>query len=572
MTTAVGVRCLSEFAAVGSIFAIEKGPAAVASGFGRGKSGQALIPRSDFFGDVASSSVSCSGRSSSSSIPRRRGSPLYAIADQATREVDEGQRKKGEDPFTDVAPAAEKVPYNWQEQWYPLYMTSEIPKDGPLALTVYDRNLVVFYDGDGKLNCLEDRCPHRAAKLSEGQLMDGRLECLYHGWQFEGDGTCAKIPQLAPGAKIPKRACARSYAVKDSQGILWVWMADARTAPYEKVPYYEHYDKPGWGDYSTIHELPYDYSILVENVLDPAHIPISHDRTDSGAKRELAQAMVFDLKERTDLGFAGNWYNISTPETVNFTRFHAPSMVYNEVKRTGRDGIESHFSATVLTRPTGQGKCMLILRFGFSRSDGKPFTAITRIPKWIIHSTGTTILEQDMGFLSAQNETMVRENKPTKDFYLNLKSQDVWVDEYRKWMDKVGHGMPYYFGHRTLSPPPISALQEHSPAGLTATISSTYPSKGAFGHKYARDPTNRYFRHVVHCKPCRTALSNFEKAQKASLVLGLLSAGVATIMSKPVYRTAFVIVGFLMSLAYYLCGLGIKRITENYVRPHRNRL
>lgn len=26
--------------------------------------------------------------------------------------------------------------------------------------------------------------------------MDGRIECLYHGWQFEGDGKCVKIPQV----------------------------------------------------------------------------------------------------------------------------------------------------------------------------------------------------------------------------------------------------------------------------------------------------------------------------------------------------------------------------------------
>jgi hypothetical protein len=36
----------------------------------------------------------------------------------------------------------------------------------------------------------------RLAKLSEGQVIDGRLECLYHGWQFEGEGQCVKIPQV----------------------------------------------------------------------------------------------------------------------------------------------------------------------------------------------------------------------------------------------------------------------------------------------------------------------------------------------------------------------------------------
>ncbi|VAH04793.1 unnamed protein product [Triticum turgidum subsp. durum] len=26
--------------------------------------------------------------------------------------------------------------------------------------------------------------------------VDGKLECLYHGWQFDGQGKCVKIPQV----------------------------------------------------------------------------------------------------------------------------------------------------------------------------------------------------------------------------------------------------------------------------------------------------------------------------------------------------------------------------------------
>ncbi|KAL3655722.1 hypothetical protein CASFOL_000118 [Castilleja foliolosa] len=72
---------------------------------------------------------------------------------------------------------------------------------GSKPLQIWDKE-----DGNGELRCYEDRCPHsffglsgasqsnifmcRLAKLSEGQLFDGRLECLYHGWQFEGNGKC----------------------------------------------------------------------------------------------------------------------------------------------------------------------------------------------------------------------------------------------------------------------------------------------------------------------------------------------------------------------------------------------
>jgi len=98
--------------------------------------------------------------------------------------------------------------------------------------------------------------------------------------------------QLVPGAKIPKQACAKSYAVKISQEVIWVWLGDKASANPEKLPWFEHYAREGFQHISAIHELPYDYSILLENLMDPAHIPISHDRTDPSAVRENAQALV----------------------------------------------------------------------------------------------------------------------------------------------------------------------------------------------------------------------------------------------------------------------------------------
>lgn len=106
------------------------------------------------------------------------------------------ESEDGEILIKEEGPLYNRNEYNWENEWYPLYLAAEVPKDAPLGLTVFDKQLVLYEDGNGVLQCYEDRCPHRAAKLSEGQLMEGRLECLYHGWQFEGDGKCVKIPQV----------------------------------------------------------------------------------------------------------------------------------------------------------------------------------------------------------------------------------------------------------------------------------------------------------------------------------------------------------------------------------------
>jgi phenylpropionate dioxygenase-like ring-hydroxylating dioxygenase large terminal subunit len=51
---------------------------------------------------------------------------------------------------------------------------------------------------------------------------DGRIECGYHGWAFEGGGRCTRIPQLAAGKKIPRACDAPAHSVHVADGIVWV--------------------------------------------------------------------------------------------------------------------------------------------------------------------------------------------------------------------------------------------------------------------------------------------------------------------------------------------------------------
>ena len=46
----------------------------------------------------------------------------------------------------------------------------------------------------GEVYALRDICPHRAAPLSAGRLVEDTVECPYNGWRFRTDGACAAIP------------------------------------------------------------------------------------------------------------------------------------------------------------------------------------------------------------------------------------------------------------------------------------------------------------------------------------------------------------------------------------------
>ncbi|KAL0330166.1 UNVERIFIED_CONTAM: protein, chloroplastic [Sesamum radiatum] len=493
---------------------------------------------------------------------------LSAVAE----EISAGAQDEGDQSVIqeEVIGQKETASYNWTEEWYPLYLTKNVPDDAPLGLTVFDKQVVLYRDGNGVLRCYEDRCPHRLAKLSEGQLFDGRLECLYHGWQFDGNGKCVKIPQLPTGAKIPKSACVKTYEIRDSQGVIWIWMSHKKPPNPDKLPRFEIFDRPGCQDTSTIHELPYDHSILLENLMDPAHVPISHDRTDFSAKREDAAALFFEVTERTDRGFAGHWGREIDRAGPNykpyFLRFEAPCVLQNNREFIDKNGEKQYAAGLFLCRPSGQGKSMLIVRFAITN---KPPLLFRLIPEWYIHQNACKVFEQDMGFLSSQNEILMKEKVPTRELYINLRSSDTWVAEYRKWMDKVGHGMPYHFGHSTISLPEYPAVLEHAPAGFVANLSASQPAKGGIGTMHAPNPANRYFRHVIHCKRCTNDLKSFQAWKNALSVAALVSTALAVLISGRQWKALLLFSTTLCLAGIHICSTAIALNTTNFIRTHR---
>ena len=69
----------------------------------------------------------------------------------------------------------------------------------------------------------------KIATLQEGRVDEnGWLQCSYHGWSFDGDGSCRRIPQASsegPEARAAgsPRACAVKLPTMISQGLLFVW-------------------------------------------------------------------------------------------------------------------------------------------------------------------------------------------------------------------------------------------------------------------------------------------------------------------------------------------------------------
>lgn len=81
--------------------------------------------------------------------------------EQKSEEEEEGDVFVGPTSKEEVRGERHVVDYDWTEEWYPLYLTKDVPDDAPLGLTVFHKQLVLFRDASGQFRCYEDRCPHR---------------------------------------------------------------------------------------------------------------------------------------------------------------------------------------------------------------------------------------------------------------------------------------------------------------------------------------------------------------------------------------------------------------------------
>ncbi|KAF8403964.1 hypothetical protein HHK36_012072 [Tetracentron sinense] len=222
--------------------------------------------------------------------------------------------------------------FDWFSQWYPVAPVCDLDKRVPYGKKVMGLDIVVWWDrNESKWQVFNDTCPHRLAPLSEGRIDQwGRLQCVYHGWCFGGTGDCKFIPQAPPdGPPVHtfKKACATVYPSTMQNNIVWFWPS---TDPQykdilmkKKPPYISELDDPSFSGLMGAREIPYGYEVLVENLMDPSHVPYAHYgiMQDDQADREGGRPLEINVETLDINGFLAN-------QEWAYSKFIPPCLFY----------------------------------------------------------------------------------------------------------------------------------------------------------------------------------------------------------------------------------------------------
>lgn len=161
--------------------------------------------------------------------------------------------------------------------WYVVARSVEVTIR-PLGVRLWHHPIVLYRDRYQKVHALEDRCPHRQVKLSEGKVLENYLECAYHGWRFNQEGNCISIPYLTENQKLPNCQI-NTYPTQEIDGFIWIFLGKYHILQEQimtplRMPEWDHLNYIG--TVSTI-DFQGHFSFLIENLMDMYHGHLHHD-------------------------------------------------------------------------------------------------------------------------------------------------------------------------------------------------------------------------------------------------------------------------------------------------------
>jgi 3-phenylpropionate/trans-cinnamate dioxygenase ferredoxin component len=89
-------------------------------------------------------------------------------------------------------------------EWVAVASLADCQGDGCVHATAGGGEKLVLVRWEGELFALEDRCSHRDFPLSDGDVEDGELECVFHGARFDvRTGKATRLPAIRPVRTFP---------------------------------------------------------------------------------------------------------------------------------------------------------------------------------------------------------------------------------------------------------------------------------------------------------------------------------------------------------------------------------
>jgi len=217
--------------------------------------------------------------------------------------------------------------------WYPVLASYRV-QDAPIGITRLGENVAVWRDRDGSIHAIEDRCPHRGARLSKGWNLGNRLACWYHGVETDATGTVVDVPAVET-SPLKGRRCVKSYPAKETKGAIFLYFGDEAHADPCELTLPEELTSEEYDAFLCTAMWECNYRYAVDNVMDPMHGSYLHAKSHSMAfgdkkaemkVRNTPTGLIFEKTGQRGVNFdwvewgetGAHWMRLSIPYRTRY--------------------------------------------------------------------------------------------------------------------------------------------------------------------------------------------------------------------------------------------------------------
>jgi len=182
--------------------------------------------------------------------------------------------------------------------WQPVYVAADLARETMVPIHIMGERFTLYRGASGTAHVVGFRCPHRNTQLSPGWVRGDAVQCLYHGWTFDGEGRCIARP-----GEQPPGPCAHvslpAYPTREHAGLIYAYFGPGEPPAFPEIPGFE---PVGLIENLAI-DFPCNWFQTYENQVDEVHAAFVHSYSRSHIALGREQALPETLVTETDYGF-----------------------------------------------------------------------------------------------------------------------------------------------------------------------------------------------------------------------------------------------------------------------------
>ncbi len=276
---------------------------------------------------------------------------------------------------------------------------------------------------------------------------------------------------------------------------MWVWAESGSEAQLESqlrtpriIPELEENSDRVVHLFWNIRDLPYGWDFFMENVADPAHVPVSHHGLVGNRYKDANYYDMLCIKQMsTQEGFSFEITPTAPTISQAIHDFQPPCQM--RIVSTSKDG--GKLILALYATPTRPGwcrhiGCQVLVKNEMGKTPKGLGVFGLPMPTWLGHVLSSLFLHQDLVFLHYQQKILAKRQKGQ---WVNAvytpNPQDKMVITFRQWLEKkAGGSIPWASGCNTDLP--FLELDKQKLFDVWTT-------------------------HTQHCKVCKDALKNIKR-------------------------------------------------------------